>query len=219
MTHVSLNIHALKAANKAASEEETRFYLKGVRVIVTQDTTTYVATNGAILFAYQEEAAHTSTEPLLGEWTIPSTVIAKMKCPKANRRQRGRFQYSFATMTVSDDGTLNTQFGDDKHEFKAVDGTYPDWRRVIPLKTDPTEPVHNYNPDYLAALKKAGEIMGQSANSSNFDLHYNGSGPAMITYSSVENALGIIMPYRANTGAINCPSWVRATGESVSKAA
>lgn len=217
MVYVSLNIHALKAANKAASCEQTRSYLCGVHVAVERETITYVATNGHVLFAYQEPAGHTATEPMLGEWTIPSDVITKMKCPKYNPRNKGR--YANCTMTVSDDGTLNTQFGDDKHEFKAVDGTYPDWRRVIPLKTDPSEPVNPYNPDYLAALKKAGEIMGQSGNSANFNIHYNGDGPAIINYDGVENAIAVIMPYRANTGAIDCPSWVRATGESVSKAA
>lgn len=209
MTYLSLNLHALKAANKAASSEETRYYLQGVRVEVTADTITYVATNGHVLFAYQEPAKHTSTEPLLGSWTIPSAVIAKMKCPKYNSRSKLKGDPNYARATFAFEGdVINSQFGDDKHTFKPVDGTYPDWRRVVPADTDPKKPHLNYNPDYLVALKRAGEIMGQSLNYGNFNMSYNGEGPALITYSSVENAFAVIMPYRADTAAKICPAWV-----------
>lgn len=209
MTYLSLNIHALKAANKSASVESTRPYLHGVCVTVTAETITYVATNGHILFAYQEPARHTSTEPMLGEWIVPSTVIAKMKCPKYNSRRALKDDPGYARCTVVQNitGHWSSQFGDDCHVFEMIDGTYPDWRRTIPMTTDASAPVHNYNPDYLVALKRAGEIMGEH---NGFAVSYNGQSAALVGYSNVEGAIAVIMPYRCEPAPKTCPEWVHA---------
>jgi DNA polymerase-3 subunit beta len=193
-----IDLLALHAANKCAASDPTRYYLEGVCVEFSEREIVYVATDGHILFAYRQiSAEHT----LRGSYIIPSAVI------KAAKIRRGD---NVTDLVKHENGKLELrQAGWPSALFDPVDGTFPDWRRVIPETAKPD--LAHYNPELLCRLWAAGKVIGAEAS-----LHQNGNSPALVTYTE-GNALGVIMPMSSLSADTSAPSW--ALPPSVAKAA
>jgi hypothetical protein len=198
-----LNLRLLKAANLASSTRGSKHYyinsvFVGVFVDITAAHTTYVATNGHILFATRELADEPNT--LLGQWTIPSDVLAGMKLKKARAtdidaltlKKRGDTPLEFELIDAF--GTLTF--------CKMIDGTFLDWRRVI---GSPDGFAGNYNVHYLMVMSKIGDIL-ENAKGSHFNLTQDAKGPGHVSWTGHPEALGIIMPSRG--GYATVPTWL-----------
>ena len=218
MSKAIVNLLALKATNLAVSTEETRFYLQGVFIDIQPRNVTYVATDGHIMFVYRDElkeprpakvyekdkypsgiAPGEPDNELTGSWIIPSNVIKGLKLPK-----RGPQMATLEGKTGERRLTLELPEGQ-SIGFEAIDGTFPDWKRVIPSEIDPAAPVQVYNPHFLVTMWKIGETLGIG----NPMIHHNGVRPALLQYGNVENALGLIMPMRDRAGAWQAPAWAQ----------
>ena len=93
-----------------------------------------------------------------------------------------------------------------------VDGTFPDYRRVIPYigSTTPSQWSGGFNGVYVASFGKiAGEL------STHFDTGKTGtfrilqddpSSPALIRFGTA-NAFGVLMPMRLNVADVGVPQW------------
>lgn len=180
-----LSIAALKAAAYAAEDAKstTRFYLAGVLVEIAADQAIYVATNGHIMFAYRSvRDAHT----LRGNWIIPIATIKALKY-----RKRGSPDATL--MRTPGPGNLMTiKTQEQSLDFTPIDGTFPDWRKVVPERTKGhTKENLEYDTKLMERLYKAGQmlVLGEPCLSPNDD------GAALVTYSS-DNAIGLIMPKR-----------------------
>jgi DNA polymerase-3 subunit beta len=166
MTIATLDLNILRAANMAASTEQTRYYLNGVCVELTATATTYIATDGHILFAYRQEIAN----DLIGTWIIPSTIIKQIKTNKHN---------PYVTLSRVDDtstGSVHLKLENGiALVFEPIDGTFPDWRRVIPRNASDQgyKPKDGsgigYDPTLLARLWKAGDIISSPNTASRAD--------------------------------------------------
>jgi DNA polymerase III sliding clamp (beta) subunit (PCNA family) len=134
MHALQLYVPALKGALQCASKEETRYYLNGVCVVANMSEVIYVATDGHVLFAYRRDTQ--STDNLAGTWIIPADIVAKLKLPSLKARNRAGHEY--ATLTDVGSGYLNLKCDADETSttFKPIDGTFPDWRRVVPDGVD-----------------------------------------------------------------------------------
>lgn len=193
--HALISLKALYAAACAASTEASRYYLGGVCVEISARQVLYVATDGHILFAHRE-----AVEPgncLVGAWIVPSETIRAVKGRKSPTDlaildgQPGELELSLKLPDGSD------------LEFKAIDGTFPDWRRIIPSKTRQDGPVPLFDPDRLGKLWKAGRILGEQV----VGLGYNGSAPALVTYAT-DNTLGVVMPAHNPIATAFTPAWM-----------
>jgi hypothetical protein len=82
-------------------------------------------------------------------------------------------------------------------EFGAIDGVFPDYTRVIPLRVEEAVPAQ-FQPEYLAAFAKVAKVHGHKNGA--FHLHHNGNGSALVTFSRNTNAIGVLMPMRDEAG-------------------
>ena len=205
---VQFDFRALKAAALCASSEETRYYLKGVFVELSDCGLLAVATDGhRLLVARPEYNAAGPNEPRFGI-IIPLEVIARLKLVK----------HAFMGDLVCEAGAWRLEYDGLSIGFKPVDGTFPDWRRVVPKETNGE--TSQFNAAYLVAFAKASKIMGGDTRPA---VAYNGEGPALVTLQADIEAFGVLMPYRASIVATTPPGWIyanpKAEAETESQAA
>ena len=222
MKTATIDVSALKAALNAVSTEETRYYLNGVLLEIDARETRYVATDGHILFAHRAELPNygpVKGEPigtvngsapdntLTGHFIIPSATIKAIKLAKRDSTGATLEAGEGRRLTLKLDNGLS--FG-----FEPIDGCFPAWRRVLPVKTS-GKTAHGYNPNLLLKLWKAGEALGIGQPS----LSYNDDAPALLVYpGAAGQTLAVIMPMRQGKGEAELPNWARdGAGESVSE--
>lgn len=196
MATAILDYTALKAALYAVSNEETRYYLNGVLVEIGAQTVTYVATDGHIMFAHRGTWLEGDSNTLLGNFIIPTDAIKAIKLAK-------RDSPIITLRGEADGGGMRMEYdGGRSIGFNPIDASFPNWRRVLPETTDGTLPSGvAFNPNLLAKLWKAGEVMGWTMP----PIRYNGTGPALLSYGSQGDTIGVIMPMRNDPGANPAP--------------
>lgn len=186
-----LHINALKACALFASTELTRSYLNGVFVTVSARTVTYAAANGHVLLAHA--VALEKNEPdydLQGSWIIPSETIKALKLGKL----RSNATYA-AAVTLSRLSATHFRLAGMASDivFQPIDGTFPDWQRVIPATVD-GEPSH-FDGAYMALFEKARDELSISMPA----IHHNGVAPCPVTFGTQDSTtIGIIMPRRVS---------------------
>lgn len=193
-----IDLRAIKAASYAMSSEETRYYLKGVCLeISAAHGVLAVATDGHRLIAMQAGPpnGHIAPDPL--EIIIPADTVKRIKINKRFSdgilRHMGGLQWQ-----IEHDGQI--------WAFQPIDGSFPAWRRVLPKHQTPGERAH-FNPDYLADMKKAGEVYSKGANAA---IITDGGSPAWCQWDSGEvPGFGVVMPKRllADAFTMNPPAW------------
>jgi DNA polymerase III sliding clamp (beta) subunit (PCNA family) len=163
----------LKAALLCASQEESRYYLRGVFLSTTGHL---VTTDGHRMYV-----ARLNDRPAADVIIPASDVAAALKL--AGRAQE---------IEVTPDRIHSIA-------YTPVDGTFPDWRRVVPtgeeLPSDKPEDqpgrVH-FNHAYIGDLAKMAKILGGTSM-----LHVtSASHPALVTFGEREDCLAVLMPMR-----------------------
>lgn len=202
---------ALVAASHCVSTEETRYYLKGVavqphpvkgviliatdghRMMVVHDPEGRTPRASILSMNWKSKALKTPAKETgkrcvamdLGE--KPKTIIAEI-----------RSHVTVQANDAYDDGMIA-----DGIAVVEIDGTFPDWTRVVPFKAFDREKLPEialaFNPSYLATFEKAFKEINGSDTSSILDLSTTATGdPMLISHRSVPNAFGILMPGRAD---------------------
>ena len=207
MLKVTLSIRALRAALVAVSTEETRYYLNGVNLEFTPTSVIMCATDGHRMIvlrqAYGEHAATQAHASVI----VPRDLVAKLKI---NPRMR---KLDTTTLTIGDDGRLTFEHAGESFGGSRVDGTFPDYRRVVPQ--DLNGEAAQYNPAYLADFAKArqeltGFKLDRDGKASPV-VRYNGLNPAVVDFAweTGFDAFGVLMPLRTTDRTL-CYSWARA---------
>lgn len=195
---VTVNARALKAAAMCASNEETRYYLKGVFVETTTGGVTLTATDGHRLVAMNHapavDAPHDANAPAV---IVPLHMIDKLKI--------GKRAPDYATLTI--DATVNPAkltlaFDGLSIVAGAVDGTYPATRRVTApaFKSEDAGKLAHFNTDYVATFGKMAELMTGKKRSAIY-IGHNGDNPALVDFLGEHDAagveaFGVLMPCR-----------------------
>lgn len=137
------------------SKEETRYYLQGVCVekAQTRPGCYLVATDGHRLAVFYDEYASTDQSGVIV--SLNKTGLAACK-PGRNQPAGRRVVVTGSAVAVHDQGDEFGQHCDAPLAINCgdvIDGTFPDWRRVIPAAPKPEEisPAKGFNPAYLAA--------------------------------------------------------------------
>lgn len=179
-----IDITKLLAANVFASTEETRYYLNGVLYEVKDGKARFVATDGhrMIIFdlgdGYGEDLS----------FIIPSSLIKRIKADKYEEN---------GEININGD-TIKIDYNDTGYIEKAIDGPYPEYRRV--MIPDDKEQIHTpeirFNPSYLGDFAKVNKILGYKNVGIIISL-YGESEPVKITTGRPDTYTAILMPMRA----------------------
>lgn len=109
--------NALEKTSWAASSEETRYYLNGVLLQHSEGRATFTATDGHRLAHYKDGEAEEFEQVIIPSGTVKQFI--------------GALDDGEAVLDVSQTKVRLT-YGDSVIVSKVIDGTYPDWTRVIP---------------------------------------------------------------------------------------
>lgn len=194
----AINLRVLAALSICASTEETRYHLKGVKLEITPRHTTYVAADGHRMVAHREELAdEAESNTVLGDFIIP---LANCKPFKLGKHEDG------AATIAGDASRLSIDFNGNAVSFAPVDGSFPDWRRVIPSAIDGV--TAHFNPKYLADFAKVGDMLGYHGIPT---IAHNGLAPACVGWRDNTSTLVVLMPIRGPSSAdYSKPAWLDA---------
>jgi DNA polymerase III sliding clamp (beta) subunit (PCNA family) len=171
----------LKAALLCASSEESRYYLRGVHLATSGHL---VTTDGHRMFVAM------LTERPAADVIIPyGDVQAALKLAGARAKD----------IDVSAD-----RIG--QIAYQPVDGTFPDWRRVVPTgeetpsnkpgANDGAEHVH-FNNRYVGEFEKMADILCGKGTVGQSMLHpVSASHPCLVTFGERADCFAVIMPVR-----------------------
>ena len=192
MLKVTLNIRALRAVLVAVLTEETRYYLNGINLEFTPDGVTMCATDGHRMIVLRQPYGEHAATGAHASVIVPRDLVAKLKVRNKVVEE--------TTLTIADDGRLTFEHAGESYGGARVDGTFPDYRRVVPQDLD-GKPAQ-YDPLYLADFAKARKELGGDRTTSPV-VRYNGGSPAVVDFAwgTGFQAIGVLMPIRDRTDA------------------
>lgn len=199
---ISLNLRYLKAAAIATTTCETRYYLKGVAVQYDGATPFLhlIATDGHRLMALRhplDDSTETPAEPF--SIIIPLGVITSLKIPRGS-------DMAFLVQLSPNRWQIMPQGGAPSIAFDIIDGTFPDWRRIVPKEL--SGELGHFSFEYLGDFSKIAKALGQK--NPTLKLLHNGENVALVSFGTEIDGFGIIMPLRTNIPHItDAPSWAR----------
>lgn len=196
-----LPANAVRAVAHAVSTEETRFYLKGVYVETCEHTnaTILTATDGHVLLNHQ-----------LGDNAFGAPCPTKSRQPgfllETDWKDKAWKSKSLGELWVYGDfRTGLLQFVDTYNadnlvrvgvcEFEAIDGTFPDYRRVLPDFGAPAGASACVNADLVATMASAHKTLLGTRNSLMSITAASESAPMAVRFKNCEMR-GVIMPVR-----------------------
>lgn len=207
---MQINIPAafIDAALCAVSKEETRYYLKGVFI----DARGFIAaTNGHMAFAarcndafkLQDVRPEHCADALAGV-IVPSDALAQAV------KAAGRGKPDTYVFERDAGGLWWVLYGNARVHFAPIDGSFPDWTRIVPTAPDTLTPAH-YQPQYINALGNMAKALrdGKKDAATQFRIHQAGEGPALVTFprqvDSIKDTpeprtdcLAVLMPMRTH---------------------
>ena len=181
--NITINPNELLAVALMTAKNDLRAYLNGVNVEVNDKNALIVASNG-----------HNLAALALGEcdcenisFIIPLDLIKNIK--KSTKTDVKLVFLSFDPETK----IINLKQSDQTFMAQALNGDYPNWKRVIPA---PFAPGFNfYQMHLMAVFEKAGKLL-----SSKPVFYQNGedqvAGVVQITLSDDRVYMGLIMPFK-----------------------
>lgn len=221
------------------STEETRYYLNGVHVAAAPEGgAVLAATNGSFLIAIRDRDAHVKGSGIV---QLTKAMVAALKTPRGLTGSRLLAIKGSQTKAPDQRGFVVDVEGDKdvpyavarkildapdyrvqsaQHGHVLIDGTFPNWRQVIPDTADLTAPIQPLDLIYLARI---GEALSASKHTRQVHLTSCGpNAPVLVTTaeSRVIDGFAILMPIRTNTSPGAVPVWAKAPKkEPVAKAA
>lgn len=188
---ITINVNFLKAALLFASDEETRYYLKGVHLLRRGDHLRITATDGHRLFC----AMQALDEPGDNFDIILPRDGLKKALTGVNRN------CEVLALDLERDGDRIKRAVLNDLGMAPIDGTFPDISRVVPDANAIGGKTAAFNPLYLADIGKAAKIL--TGNVNGFHLGHNGGSPALVSFDAAAgNAFAVVMPYRCHVAPI-----------------
>lgn len=154
MSKIYFNRYALHAVSLFSAREDIRYFLNGILVEATANTTRLIATDGHTMGIHQSLQSGNSE----GRVIIPIDVVDYMLLwSKVDIRYE---------LTIADECRVDSVGA--ATVFKGVDGKFPDYKKVVPesLSGEPGQ----FNPMYIARCAKAGAALkGQLIPEEDYD--------------------------------------------------
>jgi len=203
----AIDLRALHAVACAVSTDETPYYLIGVLLEFTRDHVRMTATDGRMLITLRQPYADGMPRPDAG--ALPAPVIVPADLIK--RLKLSRIEaLNVATLAV-DGPRITFDCHGATHGGTAVDGSFPDYRRTLPAEV--SGEIATYDVLLLARFAQARSLLqgavkrkrGEGLTAGHVVIAHNGYGAAAVdfAYGTGYEAVGVVMPTRANAAARN----------------
>ena len=208
-----------RIATACQSHAEMRYYLNGVFVEpCPAGGVQLTTTDGHRLICIRDETGQADESAIIA---LSPDALKACKVGKGEARRTVTVEGLAATVraVVSPDqgeaGDLVAMMARCR-----IDGTFPDYRRVIPTVEMPSKSIGSYNGNYLGDFAK---IVGE------LEKHFNGTtrpiaimrvvgndagSPALVLFGNVSQAFGVIMPVRGDE-THEAPEWFTGKKEEV----
>ena len=178
--------NALKAVFLALANRDIRFYLNGMLIQCSGRTVRLVATDGHRLHMI-DLPQEVPCPPLVEGVIVPRALIDwALKNSKPGQ----------SVQITTDGSAVTIAAGGASMSGAAVDGTYPEYSRILP-RGIPTGEVAQFNPQYVSDAYTAVKELAGKCTKSFPTLQHNGLAAATVAY---ERFLAVIMPLRATMG-------------------
>lgn len=180
---MEINLRQICAINKcAASKEATRYYLNGVYVHTVGDWIHFVATDGHKLVVHRVPNVDNV------EWSF---IIPRQMLDGINGIKFSKHNGDIADLSFSD-GLIKISRGNEVIQNSPIDGTFPDYSRVGPVKDAVIKPAV-FNWKYCADL----DVMAKAFDSRSI-ISMFGEDPAIVRFVERDDIYGVLMPVRHN---------------------
>jgi hypothetical protein len=196
---LQITTEQMKALLVIAPKSESRYYLCGVLLEVRDDRAVLVSTDGNRMLILRPDTRMEGNDVRDGRWIIPRDLLASVKVKKGAALSLSLDQFSNDNNARARVLTLNSETA-----APTVDATFPDWRRVVPMNA--SGDWAHYDPQYLADFGAIAEHLSGKRTSAR--VHFNGMQGAPVELG-VDNALGVLMPTRAENLPYSRPDWTR----------
>lgn len=198
MTNVNIDLNLVKAAAICTSKDEYRYYLNGVFITSDGESLVSVATDGHRLAAFRHTLDQAAPLAPFGV-IVPLAIISGLKIARGD---------STATLAHVEGLKWSIAHNGQSITFDAIDGTFPDWRRVVPKET--SGEVAQFNPAYIGDFAKIAKILGGKENTPVIIAH-NGGGPSLVSFGDDVDGIACLMPIRDKGRGVNAPYWIHST--------
>jgi hypothetical protein len=219
----NVNADLFRAAALFQSSEETRYYLAGVHVEAhPAGGVLLVTTDGTRMFVTHDESGMCDAG-LNGFGYIVALDAAALKAAKRAKGETGPRRIIGAEITAPawvatcnhKDGAPLLETASNVHMVNGwnVDGSFPDWRRVLPtdIPDDKAPRFESYDPILLATYATAAAILADDRRGAKLGIllrHGVNGGPALIRFAGAAHAFGVLMPTRGDFGAPGLPEFL-----------
>jgi DNA polymerase-3 subunit beta len=178
---MKINVNYLKAAALVTSKEETRYYLKGVAIQASGKGVFIVATDGHRLTAFRQAETYDGA-PV--DIIIPIETVNALKTKEETVELNGNILGNII--------------------FTPIEGTFPDWRRIVPKELN--NETAQFNLTYLGDFAKVAKALGKGTPTC---VNHNGYSAALISFGPDVDGFGLLMPTRLKFTGMNDlpPSW------------
>lgn len=186
MPAISLTVNRdhLRAAVHTCAVGDIRFYLNGVLIEAYPQSVFVVSTDGHRMSIFKSETANPSVPAEGVKFIIPLALVKSVKSFKTLSDITVIFDPETLAVTIQDvDGAQSA---------KAIDGLFPDWRRVVPATV--SGEAAQFNPDYVSDLAKIAKSLG--AKPQLVHIFHGGLASSAVTIGGRPEFLGVLMPLR-----------------------
>ena len=193
---------ALKFAAHAAAKKDVRFYLLGTLFEFKDDTLTLVATDGARL-AYTRLQLDASS-PIEDQFIVSTAGVKQVLVALGKSKGRVSFYASAEPKQPGKPRALSISDGTSTIFPAVLDGTYLDWRRVVPASDRENKLTPHLDATYLAEAAAALAPMSLPYKATRaLDTNAHGPGrpvvfrPAVLSDPAIKEAAVVVSPVRA----------------------
>jgi len=204
---LTLQRNHIRALACFMAEADIRYYLNGLKVEASPQGTFLVATDGHRLGVFRDDSAKA---PEACDFIIPAQLVKTVKTVKAGKA--GNYPDILVTFdTASQLVTVGTAGIDTQATAKAIEGRYPDWRRVIPDASKASGEGAHFQPEYVADVGKAYKLAAHGVKADAKDKanpahkingtytarwFHDGNKGTLVTFDGIPSFLGVVMPLR-----------------------
>ena len=192
---IQIDFDILKGLNVLSAKKDVRYYMMGVNVEITPNGAYFVATDGHKMGIWHESEI---TAPETIQHVIPSTLIDQVS--KVITKATNSIDIELQPL-------IEINYINNVFKAPAIDGKYPDFRRVIPETIN--NEIAQFDPEFLMQFYKCAAILN-SVKKPDIAIGHNGTGSGSIVDIQNGKFLGIIMPYKskADFSSYKKPLWV-----------
>jgi DNA polymerase-3 subunit beta len=198
--HFDINQKDLRAVSLAMAVKDIRYYLQGVYIEANGAETRLIATDGHRLHMVIQEESGPVVEPVT--FIMPADMVKKCLTAKASKADKCP-----KILVTYDQGKICARLPDGSEIVQfALDGKFPDYRRIIPAHDGGAPESCIFNPDYVSDAIKGFSIYAEMTGKTppSIGIRPRGANAGVLC---CDNFLAVVMPLRGDISPMPAPKF------------